>query len=865
MKQIGYSLFLGALTLAFHPVLSQSGENPLLESFEGYQKLKQESEYHLEWISLGPVMNSARLESVQGIPGKPGTIYAAFGSGNLWKTTDNGLTWDPLFENQPVLGIGDIAVSPVDHDIIWLGSGESLKKARNFTMPGAGVYKSNDAGKSWEHLGLDDTYHTGEIATHPVDLDKAFVAAMGHFWSTNENRGVYMTEDGGKTWEHVLYIDEKTGANDIVIAPSNPDIVYASMWENYPGISGKNSGIYKSSDGGKTWEHLTNGLPRNKGTGRIGLAVSHTNPDKVYALIDNLSNEKNKHAEVYKTTDGGRSWERTHEEDLLIFPGIGWYFADIYVNPHNDERVYALGVRMAYSSNGGKTFSNVGGSIFHLNPSPANFLHLDMCELWIDPDNPERLLLASDGGLYQSWNNGKTWMHHNKIPAGEFYDISVSPGDPYTVYGGTQDDASVYGPPKEWNPSLPDGWKYVWLDAWSGGDGCMTFPDPEDPNTVYFSMQNGAARRKDMAADTSVSIRPQLPENHEGKQEYAFVAPYFCSPHDSKTLYHAGNYVFKSTDRGDNWKLISPDLSESGVKDNPSTTAGAIAESPLRKGLLYLGTDRGLFWTTKDDGETWIESEYSFPDEYIRSICPSNHDESRVYMAITGLNHDDMNNYLYVSEDYGQSWSSISNNLPNEVANVIVEDPANENILYAGLYRGVYVSTNRGRTWSLLGKDMPACSVSDLVIQEKTGDLVAGTHGRGIYRVNTDPLRRLNTLGKRDTSLIFDIPSAKLPERNDTHNDIVPGSMKKVPITFYLESDREVTLQLVGNEEKILWDHKMHGKKGLNQYRWNLVTEKVDNQKPYFVQYKKFPPAGTYKLRIAGDDMLMEKEFAIHK
>ena len=321
--------------------------------------------------------------------------------------------------------------------------------------------------------------------------------------------------------------------------------------------------------------------------GRSSIAVSYSNPEKAYVLVDNLAKPRANAAEVYRTENGGKTWERTHKEELLIFPGIGWYFTDIYVSPDNDDEIYGLGVRAAYSNNGGKSFKNLKGVVKRLNPSQAKGLHLDHCELWINPKNSNHIALGNDGGLFVSFDKGKSWLHYNNLPTGEFYDIELDNNVPYNIYGGTQDDATVYGPADEWNNSFNEKWKYLWIDAWDGGDGCITRVDPNDNNTVYFSMQNGALRRKNMLSGISVSIKPKLPININDNLDYNFITPYFISNHDSNTLYHAGNYVFKSTDRGDSWKLISNNLINSS--DKPSFSAGALAESKLEKGLLYYG------------------------------------------------------------------------------------------------------------------------------------------------------------------------------------------------------------------------------------------------------------------------------------
>lgn len=809
--------------------------------------MKQETPYGFEWISLGPVLNSARVEAVQADPTHPGTLYAAFGSGNLWKTVNNGLHWKPIFEDQAALGIGDIALAPSDPNIIYVGTGESLKKARNFTMPGTGVYRSDDAGETWTHLGLEDSWHIGEIVVHPQNPDIVLVAVMGHFWSKNPNRGIYRSEDGGKNWEHVLYVDERTAANDIVISPSDPNIMYASLWENNPGIYGPNSGIYTSQDAGKTWKRSQ--LELGEQTGRIGLAVSGQNPQKAYALVDNLNKNRQKSAQVYKTMDGGTSWNKTHEEDLLFFPGIGWYFTDLYVNPENDEEIFGLGVRLAHSTDGGKSFEYLGGDVYHIFPSAADHLHLDHCEMWINPQNPRHILLGNDGGLYQSYDKGQSWFHFNNIPTGEFYDISLDNQEPYMIYAGAQDDATVMGPAQEWNPAFEDAWKYLWIDAWSGGDGCYTQIDPTDPNTVYFSMQEGAVRRKDMRMDTSISIRPKLPEGHSGNLEFNFVAPYFISPHDAKTLYIGGNYIHKSINRGNSWDLISGDLAISSDTLKNSHAAGALVESSLKQGLLYMGTDKGAFWVSKDDGKNWKEYSEGLPNTYIRSIYPSRHKESRVYLTLNGMNYDDLHAYVFVSENYGKKWKPLMQNLPDETANVILEDPVFENVLYAGLYRGVYLSEDRGKTWSLLGKNLAATAISDLAFHEPSKDLVLATHGRGIYKMNMKPLHDA-FLQKRKTPRpqLFIPPTAIRPRFNDTHRDPDYKSIRKTPFSFYIEKAGEVELLIRNQNGESIWSKKLEASKGYNQFRWNLIVKREKSMNPYFVHYDQFIESGTYKL-----------------
>jgi hypothetical protein len=387
--------------------------------------------------------------------------------------------------------------------------------------------------------------------------------------------------------------------------------------------------------------------------------------------------------------------------------------------------------------------------------------------------------------------------------------------------------------------------------------------DVLDPNIVYTSSQNGGIFRKDMQADRSVGIRPRLPDGHEGRLNYNFIAPYIISKHNPLTLYHAGNYIFKSLNRGDFWRLISPDLSESAFAKKKGIAAGAIAESPFEPGILYVGTDRGAFWITMDDGKKWTEFSGGLSNGYIRSICPSRFSKSRVYVAVTGINYDDLGNYLYVSEDYGKTWRSIVGDLPDEVAYVILEDPVNENILYAGLYRGVYISVDRGKSWSLLGPGMAATAISDLVVQEREMDLVVGTHGRGIYKMNIRAIQEAFKDGAPLTDMIFTTPDARLPWINDTHRDPRMRTAEKVPITFYLMNNADVEVQVNDLKGKQVWAKKLKGRKGFNQYRWDLVAKRNESPQPYFTRYLEFAPAGDYEIHVMGEGIDLRTKLTI--
>lgn len=856
MKNISIIFFL-LLYLSIH---SQDNTNPFLSSHLYYEKLKSKTRFNLDWINLGPVVNSGRVEAIEVDVGKPGTMYSAFGSGNLWKTINGGLSWKPIFDQEASHGIGDIALAPSDPEIIYVGTGENLRKQRNFTIPGSGMYRSDNGGETFNHIGMENNWHTGKIEVHPNDPNIVFVAAMGKFWSRDKNRGIYRTMDGGKNWKQVLYVDNDVLANDIVISPSNPNVMYAAMWQNdldkelFGSIYGEKSGIYKSEDGGISWDKMSGGLPVGK-IGRIGLAVSQTDSNKIYALIDNHNNKREETPEVYQSIDGGVNWQKTHNTPLKFASVIGWYFSDIYLNPQDDDEVYVLGVRLMHSIDGGKNFDLLEGKVTHLNPSAAQTLHLDQCELWINPLNPSHLVLGNDGGLFSSSDKGQSWLHHNNIPVGEFYDITLDQNLNYLIYGGTQDNATVVGPPMEWKAEIPDKWKYLWIDSWSGGDGCITQIDPNDTNTLYFSMQNGNVLRRDVRADTSKYIKPKHGSEDTLSYHYNFITPYKISKYNSNTLYHAGNYVHISYNRGDKWTRISPNLSTSSFPDKYSFAAGAFGESNFLKGEIYIGMDKGAFWVSSDNGVSWEERSHGLGNAYIRCIYPSHYKKNRIYLSMTGLNYDDTNPYLYVTEDKGKTWKNISINLPNEPVNVIKEDEAYEDILYAGTHKGLFISMDRGMTWDLMNSNMPRVPISDIEFHNESNDLIVSTHGRGIYKLNLNPIyevikESLHTDNEGIKFKFLNIKNTLEPKIRDTHRDVELSSIVKPIISFWSNTEKEVLLIIYPEKGEGIAVIEYDAKKGLNQFRWDLVLRNSNSDLPYFFRFKSYAVSGKYQVRI---------------
>jgi len=731
-----------------------------MASWRQHLQMERESPFaDLEWRSVGPQKQGGRIESIAVPAGDPTTIYVGVGAGNLWKTVNNGTTWKPIFEKQSTFAIGDVAVAASDPNVVWVGTGEVLMARSSYA--GTGVFKSVDAGESWEHMGLEETHHIGQVVIHPTDPDTVYVAAVGHLYTFNEERGLFKTTDGGANWNKVLYINERTGVIDLVMDPADPDTLYATAWERSRKAwghtaHGEGSGIYKSTDGGDTWRQLTDGFPTGPDVGRIAINVAPSHPAVLYALLDNHAmappepdeggrggrggrgsargagrGPQRIGGELYRSDDRGESWRKVNEGPLAA----GYDFCIVEIAPEDENIVYLPGNRFMVSGDAGRTFRQVEGTLVHLLPHGSRVLHLDMHELWVNPDAGNHWIMGNDGGLHITYDRGESWLHVNNLPIGEFYAVSVDMETPYNIYGGTQDDAALFGPSThvvEWD--VEDPWEHVYLDRWGGGDSYFTYRDPTDPDVIYYEHQFGDLRRKNMVTGQAPRIRPQAADG-EPPLRTNWMTPFVISHHNPLTLYNGANKLFKSLDRGDTWMAISPDLTSAPeIQGNvPFGTLTMVAESPLQPGLIYVGADDGYIHVTRDDGHTWTRIDEGLPGKWVSRLVASRHDLGTVYVSFTGYRDDDFATYLYRSTDFGQTWESISSKLPAESINVISEDPTDPRILYVGTDLGVYVSLDAGAGWYSLCASLPTTPVHDLLVHPRDHELVIGTHGRSVF------------------------------------------------------------------------------------------------------------------------------------
>ncbi|MEX2529933.1 MAG: glycosyl hydrolase [Gemmatimonadota bacterium] len=717
----------------------------------------------LEARSLGPAVMSGRIAAIAApydpaLGARQGEIlYVGSAGGGVWKTTNGGVTWDPIFDEEPVSSIGAIAVAKSDPSIVWVGSGES-NNLRSSSW-GNGVYKSTDAGASWTHMGLLESQHIARIVIHPTNPEVVYVAATGPLWRAGGERGIYKTTDGGGSWDLVHEIDPTTGFTDLVMHPRDPAILYAAAYQRerraYSFVSGgPNSGIWKSTDAGESWEELTEGLPEGD-LGRIGIDISHSNPNILYATIDAEDDQSG----VYRSEDAGATW--TRRSDVRSIP---WFFGQIRVDRQNPDIVYFLGVQLTASEDGGQSWNRISGGI-----------HVDQHDLWVDPHDSDHLVAGNDGGVYVSHDRGQSWDHAVDLPITTFYTVAADTRDPYWVYGGMQDNGTWGAPVRtEFGSGVSNSdWRRL-----GGGDGFYVGTDPLDPMVIYVESQYGNLNRVDLRTGESKGIQP-APDSLDLR--WNWNSPFVVSAHEPRTLYFAANHVFRSTDRGSSWTPISNDLTRGLDRDTLPimglTSAGGfgrhegtadygnvstLSESTLRQGLLYAGTDDGLVQITRDDGESWQEiSEFpGVPDmTYVSRIRASLHDEATVYATFDGHRDNDFAPYVMKSTDYGSTWTSITLNLPaGGTVRGMVEHHRNPDLLFVGTEFGLYVTINGGESWTEIVNGLPeAVAVHDLVIQERENDLVFGTHGRGIYVLHDiTPLERLAEAANDAPATLFE-------------------------------------------------------------------------------------------------------------
>ena len=692
----------------------------------------------LEWRALGPKNCGGRIEAVDSPRGEPSVVYAGVGSGGVWKSVNGGLSWSHVFAQESTFAIGDVTVDPNDGQVVWVGTGEAHLGGNSYD--GTGVFRSDDGGATWRNTGLVDSLRIGKVLVDPRDSDVVHVAVIGPRRGAHSGRGVHVSRDGGESWKQTLFAGEQVGVIDLVRDPFDGDRLWAAAWDRARGGYG---GVYRSVDGGESWERLEGGLLTGEDIGRVALAAAGSERGVVYALIVDHSPPGNGRYDVggalFRTRDGGDTWERTSEEYVDTY--IGWDFCDVLVSPDDADEVYVCGMRLMVSRDGGAIFERGSEKVFRLHEHPGRGMHLDMHDLWIDPGNPDRILLGTDGGLYVSMDRARSWLHLNNLPIAEFYTVYLDGEDPFRIWGGTQDNASLVAPSTaKLVDQESDDWRYVFLDPWDGGDGFATFPDPSGDGSEYYEHQNGDMRRKRPGAPvrwTRGSGRRITPRAEEGEPQMRFSwnTPLFPSVHGEGVLYCATQFAMRSEDRGDSWERISEDLT------GGRGAITSLSESSLDPLRLVAGAGRARVSVTADGGKTWREAGEGLPARSLRCVVASRHDAQRVYVCLSGQGDGDHRPYLYRSEDYGESWTSLAQGLPNAPLNVVVEDPEAEGCLYVGSDMGVYSSRDGGESWSSLSSGLPTAPVVNLALHAESGTLVAVTHGLSAFAVDVSSLR----------------------------------------------------------------------------------------------------------------------------
>ena len=824
--------------------------------FMGFQQPSAPIESLLERMvfrSIGPATMGGRVDDFAVLEKRPSVYYAGVATGGLWKTTNNGTTWEAVFDHQDVVSIGAVAIPPDNADLVWVGTGENNN--RQSSSWGGGVFKSTDGGKSWKNMGLTESRHIGRIVIDPVEHDVVYVAAAGHLFGPNKERGVFKTTDGGATWSQVLFVDEQTGATDLVMDPSDRSVLYAAMYQRqrtpwgYNG-GGPGSGIYKSTDAGKTWNRLSAGVPGGP-LGRIGLDVFRSNPKIVYALIQH-ENESG----VYRSDDAGAHWTRMGSTNPRPM-----YFSQVRIDPNDVHRIYVLGVRLMVSDDEGKSFREV--RLSYARPGgerPRD--DLDVHAMWIDPREPSHLVIGADVGIATSYDRGATWDYVDNLPIGQFYHVGYDMETPYRVYGGLQDN-DVWGGPSAARNRFGIG-NRDWFTL-SIGDGFVATADPRDSRTLYAETQDGNLVRVDRDTNEHKSIRPQAARG-EPPLRWAWDTPLIISPHDPNTILIGANRVFRSPDRGHSWEAISPDLT-SGVDRDTLPIMGVagkdikiskhdgvsawpaivtLAESPKKAGLYYAGADDGTVHVSRDSGKTWVNISGNFPGlparAAARRIVPSAFDEAVVYATFNNHLTDDYAPYVYASADYGKTWTSLASTLPKEqTVNCLTEDPKNPDVLYLGTEFGLFVTFDKGRNWVAFKSNLPTVPIDEITIHPRENDMLLATHGRSIWILDDiTPIQRAAEAMKT-TAYLFDVrPAFQFNPSNDFAG--YPGDRRfwgQNPesgafISYYLkEAPKDIRISIRDAGGKVVREIsadelKSVRRAGLNRAYWDLRHQPVE-------------------------------------
>lgn len=844
MKCRVHSSFFTAIIVFFILLLS-------LDSDVFGQSLSEDILKNITYRSIGSTRQSGRFVDFAVPEQEPYTFYAATASGGLWKTTNNGITFEPIFDFENVFSIGDIAVAPSDPKIVWVGTGEANNSRSSYW--GDGVYKSIDSGKTWKNMGLKESHHVGRILIHPVNPDIVYVAALGHLYSENPERGLYKTTDGGANWNKVLdvVVDGKNiGCVDVAMDPTHYDTLYAATYDKHRTpwtfmLGGTGSGLYKTTDEGETWKKLEEGLPSGV-LGRIGIAVYAKNPNILYACVENVnkpgmsvedllkeiregkSSRGMIDGEVYRSDDAGETWMKVSPDKQSIGGAPGYYYGQIIIDPNDDQVVHVLSAASWGTRDGGKTWQR----------RPLRFGGDDHA-LWINPKDSNHMLLGYDHGMGITYDGGKNWYHPDELPLAQFYAVGFDMSYPYNVAGGLQDNGSVMG------PSTKRGGGPIRLEDWQnvgGGDGMYNVFDTKTNRYLYNESQFGPLQRIDLLTGERKNIAYQ---NQRKDLRWNWCAPILVSPHNSDVIYHAANILVKSPYRGEYWVEISPDLTtndpsklatgKGGDGNIQYCTITSIDESPIERGVIWAGTDDGNVWVTRDDGKNWTKLNDRIPGNpgyWVSRVAASPNNPGTAYVSYTGYRHDDFRPFLCKTTDYGQTWTAITGNLPDEPINVVSEHHKNPNLLFVGTEFAVHISIDGGKSWTRMKSNIPTQPVHDLAVHPRENDLIVATHGRGIFIADISPLEELNaSVLAKDVHLFQPESKVRWVNNKNFHSSSInfngPSEPNGLVIFYYLKAKAGDDIKLtVYKGNVVINEIKGPNESGINRALWNMTVRR---------------------------------------